>query len=555
MGLMLSTAPMSVPARRAVLAILVASAGVAAGCRPYEPHAFERGPAEVPAAFNAAGGLLAEVPPAERLSAGADPETVAEPWWRTFGDADLDVAVDAALEANLDLRQAWSRLRQAAAESVIAGAPGRPTLDATGSASASRLGDRDPDFPPDGSPGNRWDERYALGLGLSWEVDLWGRLAAREDAALLRAMASRADVSDTALLIAASVVEAWFDVQEQGALLNLLEEQLESSRTLLGLTELRFSLGEGSSVAVLQQRTQVAATESQLPVARARLAAASHRLAVLLGRTPGDLGPFVPGPTLPALPLLPPIVSPGEVLQRRPDVRAALARLDASDQDVAEAVADRLPRLSLSLSYDWTSAALGAAFQRDIATAAAGVVAPLVDGGRRRAEVERRQAIVQRQLDALGVVVLEALREVEDALAQERHQRELLRRRDRQLALSRETLDETRRRYANGLGNYIDVIVAQQALQQLERQVLGERAALVTNRARLHRALGGLWMEQLAPPTARDLETFAAATPPGASASATATATTAPAATESDVRAPSIPPSGSSTLLRPEDRP
>lgn len=498
------------PPRPGPVALLAAAPLVlAAGCRVHEPRDFVRPPVAVPEGFAAADGLLGEVSEAERTGAAADPDDAPEPWWRTFGDAGLDAAVDVALAENLDLRQAWSRLRQAAAEAVIAGAAREPALDATGSAALTRLGDRVPELPPDGSPGNRWDERYALGLALSWELDLWGRLASRAEAARLRAAATRADVSDAALLVAAGVVEAWFDVQEQRALLVLLEDQLETSRTLLELTELRFSLGEGSSVAVLQQRQQVAATESQLPVARGQLAAARHRLALLLGRPPGDLGPLEPAGVLPELPPLPALAAPGDLLVRRPDVRAAFARLDAADRDVAEAVADRLPRLTLGLSYDWTTAALGAAFQRDVATIAASAVAPLLDGGRREAEVERRRAVLQSRLDAVGATVLVALREVEDALARERHQRELLRRRARQLELARATLDETRSRYANGLGDYIDVIVAVQSLQDLERRVLGERAELVTNRARLHRALGGRWMEQLAPPPARDADAFA----------------------------------------------
>ncbi len=298
----------SSPLRRLLLASTLVSACVA-GCRPTPVRSFDRAPVAMPESFGAAAALLEDAADDPRSSDA--PAAMPEPWWRTFGDAGLDAAVDSALAGNLELRQAWHRLRQAAAEVVISGAAAAPSLDASVSASGTRLGDREPEFPPDGSPGNRWDERYALGLGLSWELDVWGRLAAREQAATLRARATRADVSDAALLVTAGVVEAWFTVQEQRAFLNLLEDQLQSSRTLLELTELRFSLGEGSSVAVLQQRSQVAATESQLPAAEARLAAARHRLAVLLGRTPDDLGPHEPGAVLPELPPLPPLAAPG----------------------------------------------------------------------------------------------------------------------------------------------------------------------------------------------------------------------------------------------------
>ncbi|MFK7960283.1 MAG: efflux transporter outer membrane subunit [Phycisphaerales bacterium] len=477
------------------------------GCRLREGQTFARPPVDIPAEYSAGAAMLADLEAGERQTLTADRDATMESWWRTFEDPDLDAAVEAALEANFDLRQAWSRLRQAAAAVVIAGSGRRPSIDGRAGASVSRSGDRAAEIPFDGTPGNRWDESSNLGISLAWELDVWGRIASRQDAAALRAAATRAEASDTALLIVASVVDTWITVREQRALLALLEDQVATGRTLLELTELRFGTGAASSVGVLQQRGQVASTESALPVARAQLAAAEHRLAVLLGVPPGTLT-IEPEAGLPPLPPAPATGTPADLLVYRPDLRAALLQLDAADHDVAEAVADRLPRITLGLSYDFSGASLGGVLDRELGSIAANLIAPLADGGRRRAEVTRREAVVQQRLDAFGQAMLLALQDVEDALMRERHQRELLRRRAIQLELAAATLRETRSRYAGGQSPYTDVVIAVQNLQQLERQMLGERAALLRFRAELHRSLGGRWMEQLAPPPPRSLDPY-----------------------------------------------
>lgn len=479
------------------------------GCRVYEPHDFRpAGPVVMPESWTSP---LPTPPPKDANSEAAPPPPsleTADRWWTTFDVDGLDAAVAAAIDGNLDIRTAWSRLRQAAAVTVIAGSGRAPSLDVTGAATSTRDGDRRPAIPPGPGRGNRWDESTRLGLNLSWEVDLWGRVASQRDAATLALAASRDDVSDTALLTAGAVVDAWFEVLLQRELLALLKEQIRSNETRTELAGLRFGIGEGSAVDVLQQQQQTAATRSRIPRAEANLARARHTLAVLLGRVPGDLGPHEPGDTLPKLPPFPVLSAPADILLSRPDVRAALRRLESADRDVAVAVADRLPRLTLDLSLDFSSRSFGSVFDRDVLGAALSAFAPILDGDRRSAEVDRRKAIVQERLDGLGRTVLAALREVEDGIATERYLIDLLAKRTAQLDISRQTLTESSRRFANGLSDYTPVVVARQALESVERDVLTERTEILVNRSRLHRALGGRWPTELQPPAPRSLDDF-----------------------------------------------
>lgn len=472
---------------RAAGGLVCGSVLLAVGCSPYRVSAPAQPELSPPAAYR--HGQVGQ------RDIGA--------WWREFGDERLNAAVEAAFTGNFELRQAWARLEQARARARIDGAELYPQLDLGTGAGRLHTVDRDARNPSGGRTTQTANpDRYFVSTGLRYEIDVWQRIASRRRAAQLDHAASRQDVEATALLLSGSVVTTWFVAQEQRALLALLRRQTEVSRTLLDLTELRFGVGAGSALDVLQQRQQLAETEAQMPVVRARLDTARNLLAVLLGRAPGALGAMTPDGTLRALPPFPRLVSPADLLEARPDLRAARLRLHAADHRVAAAVADRLPRLALNLSYEFSARSWDSLFRQEMGSVIGDVVAPLIDGGRRRNEVRRRKAVVRELLDGFGRAYAAALREVEDALVREREQRALLANLERQRALAQSTLDVSRARYANGQLDYLNVLIAVQSLQALERRLIGEQRALLTIRADLYRALGGRWTERLEAPPA-----------------------------------------------------
>ena len=173
-----------------------------------------------------------DVPIPESFVAEYEPKVVApEDWWRSFEDPGLDDAVETAFQDNLGLRQAWARLSQAQASAEVSGSFLYPEVNIDAGASRAKTV-----FELTGQ--NFFNNRYSVGLGLSWELDLWRKIANRAEAATLRAIASRDDAENTALLISGSVTDTWFSVQAQASLLALVESQIDSSRTLLELTEL-----------------------------------------------------------------------------------------------------------------------------------------------------------------------------------------------------------------------------------------------------------------------------------------------------------------------------
>jgi outer membrane protein TolC len=191
---------------------------------------------------------------------------------------------------------------------------------------------------------------------------------------------------------------------------------------------------------------------------------------------------------------------PADLLAKRPDVRAAGLRLKGADWSVAAAKADRLPSLTLSAEAALSSANLGLLLNNWLATLAAAITGPVFDGGYRKAEVERTRARAEQMLAEYGQVVLEAIQEVEDGLANEFHQREYLDRLSEELAAARQAQVQAQLHYVKGATDYLSVLTETLSAQALERTLVREKADLVKYRVALHRVLGGGWTHSLEQP-------------------------------------------------------
>ncbi len=459
---------------------------VVASCSPYQVRTLDR----------------PEVPVLKTYHHTMDGKRVIGEWWKEFNNPGLNEVIQLALAESLDLRQLWSRLTQAYAQAQIEGAELSPQADLRGGSARTHQVDRDAQELFEGGPSTRITntDRYFVAYGLSYEIDVWKRIASRRQAAALEYAASRQDVEASALFLTGSVVDVWFILQEQKALLALLQEQIQASQSLLELTEVRFGVGFGSAVDVLQQRQQLAATEAEIPIARSTLNTSYNQLAVLLGATPGSLDTLAPDGILPDLPPFPQLGDPALLLVARPDLRAAQLRLQAADFRVATAVAERLPRLVLDLSYEFSARSFSTVFRQEVGSLVGNLVMPIIDGGRRRNQVLRQKAVTQELLDRFGQMYLEALLEIEDALVRERFQVELIKNLENQISLAQATLQESQSRYVHGLINYLTVLIAVQSLQGLQRRMITEKRRLLSIRASLYRALGGRWTNSVSPP-------------------------------------------------------
>jgi NodT family efflux transporter outer membrane factor (OMF) lipoprotein len=419
--------------------------------------------------------------PAHFSASGTEP--LARQWWLSLEDPALNELMDQALAGNLNLKSAWARLTQAEAVARQAGAEMFPSIDAE--AAAARTAVR--------QDGNRdYTSTFSLGLVAGYELDLWGRIRSLSDAALLDVRAREEDILAAAVTLSAQVASTWYELAEQYEQLEILDGQITTNAQVLELVTERFRSGQAGAADVLQQRQLVESIRGERIQTEAGIKVLDHRLAILLGRPPDQqVAPQAAG--LVDTPPLPQTGLPVELIRRRPDLRSAYFDLLSADRRVAAAAADLFPRISLTAQVNTSGEHVRELFDNWLANLAANLTAPIIDGGRRRAEVDRTRAVALEKLQDYSQAVLEALGEVEDALAKEQRQREFVASLDRQLGLSGMAIERVRDRYRQGAENYLRVLTSLLTHQRLQRDRLTASRELIQYRIDLCRALGGGW--------------------------------------------------------------
>ena len=418
--------------------------------------------------------------PADFSGSGAD--NLPEHWWESFGDAVLDRLIEQALAKNFSLQSVWARLDQAAAVERIASAELYPSLDV------------------DGSAGRSWSHNsrgattnvYSIGVMAGYEVDLWGRIDSNSKAATLDRQATEAELTAAAISLSAEVASTWYQLVEQYGQQVLVSSQLETNTRVLELITLRFRRGKVGATDVLQQRQLAESNRGELANVKSLIGVLEHQLAILLGATP-DSRVSEPQAELISLPPLPVTGIPAELVQRRPDLRQQFYSLQAADQRTAAAVADRFPRINLLGSTDSLASDVDDLFNNWLSNLTANLVAPVIDGGRRRAEVDRSRAVTEQSLSDYRQQLIDALGEVEDALLREQQQRAFIDSLDKQLVLSGQVIGRVRDSYLFGAVDYLRVLDVLITNQNLERSRLTAQRDLIDNRIALCRALAGGW--------------------------------------------------------------
>lgn len=421
-----------------------------------------------------AGTLRTQTPPP--FSASGEVE-VPDRWWAAFDDPALNGQINQALNGNFTLAAALQRLRAARALTRREASDLWPDVNGV--------------VDVESVVGSGEDTTSTvLGLDAAYQVDLWGQIESRVEAERLRAAATHADYHAVALTLSAEVARTWFSLIEAHAQVALIEEQIDTNRTGLALQEARFGRGLIRSADVLRQRQLVESTLEQEVVVQSRIEVLEHRLAVLLGQVP-QTADYDPGSDLPELPPLPETGLPSELLRRRPDVRRDYLAFVAADRDLASAVSAQYPRISLTGSILNVADRPEDLFRDWFVSIGAQLIAPLIDGGERRAEVDRNAALFYVRFNEYGQTMLTAFQEVEDNLARERYQLERLEHLNRQLELARQASEQLREQYLIGDTDYLSVLTAITAQQRLQRETLSARLELVQIRIGLYLALAG----------------------------------------------------------------
>ncbi|MYA07816.1 MAG: TolC family protein [Holophagales bacterium] len=449
-------------------------------------------------------------PPAE-FDRGLDlmPGAAAPGACGALGDQTLQGLQNRLAGQSFDLQAAWSRFEAADARARESGAYLMPRLDAT-------VAGNDLTFPSSGlvNPFLFQGAAYDASLAASFEVDLWGRLRNREVAALLEAEASVQDLRSLAISLSSVLAEAWFGIVAERELIALLERQQATSERFLELTQLRFGQGLGPAQDIGRQREQLLSLQGQIELARGRLESLEFQLATLLGsaerETPAvspGLGPLLAGSARPDLGV------PAQLLERRPDLQAARRRVEAADRRAAAAVKEWLPSLSVTALLSGRALEITDVLSNLVRQIGGSGAQSVYAAGGRRARIDQAYAAAEESLYAYAQSLVNAVGEVQTALAVGRSTRELVANLEERLGEARRVLLLTSESYREGATDYLNVLTALLSQQGLEQALVDARRQQLASRLQLCRALGfapGTSVERLAAGLAAAPETTTA---------------------------------------------
>jgi multidrug efflux system outer membrane protein len=329
----------------------------------------------------------------------------------------------------------------------------------------------------------------------SFELDLWGRLARSEEAAvadLLQAEENRRSIAQTSV---ADGVSLYLQIESIERRIQITEKSIGIYRRSLELTERRYNRGLTTILDVRQARRTLISTEAKLPTLRQDLGIKQHMLAILLGHYPKTKAPRShPEDYFKRLAPVPPGL-PSELLTRRPDIRAAEASLKALNARVGVAHASRFPSIRLTGSFGYSSSELQDVFDpaSELWNIALGITQPIFNGNKLRAAQRSAELRYEQGVIDYSKTVLRAFSEVEGALLTRQEQ---LTRRDKVLDYlmeARAAQEVAESRYQKGLTSYLNVLVSQQARYSAEESLVQVDLAILNNRVTLHRSLGGGW--------------------------------------------------------------
>lgn len=418
-----------------------------------------------------------DLPEAYSLPTGNSP--IDSNWWTSFQDPKLNTLVDSAISHNFELKSSWFQVAQEASNVAIIASQRVPQVFLELQGGASRPA---PDFVG--------GENTQLSLRTSYEVDLWGRVKQSKMAAENRLVATYLDFQTMGISIAGEVALTWFSLQAMREQLDLIEEQTAYNQQVLALIRARFASGQVRGVDILRQQQLIENTKEEALAAQMELKILKNRLAVLLGKAPGMLS-FNLEAKLPSLSPMPDAGLPMELINRRPDIKSSFNRLEAADREVAVAISNTYPRLTFNLTGALRSNTLTNLVESQAASLTSSLLMPLFYGGRLKAETKLAKAFREEQLNAYGQTVLVAVQEVEDAMARESLQKEIIIKLENQLELAERAFQQLRVEYLNGSIAYLDVIVTLDQMQQLKRELVNEKLNLLLYRLTLYRALAG----------------------------------------------------------------
>ncbi len=403
-------------------------------------------------------------------------------WWESFNDPILNQLVKQALANNLDVKIAEARIREARADRTAGRALLFPRLDLTGRGTRENLGLMTND---------KAATLFETGFDASWELDLFGANQRRVDALDATFSARQSARDGIQLSLIAEVARNYIEVRNLQNQIRITEDTIRAQRETLSLVTSRLKAGLTSELETSQAQSLALSTEARIPPLQAALSAAMNRLAVLCAQIPGALDAQLKLPAPVPYAMMGTALSvPASVVARRADVQVAGKQLVAATALKEASIADLYPKVSLSSLFglQYNSRFDGGS----IWSVGSGLVAPIFNFGRLQSQIDASDARKAQALESYKEVVLLALEEVENSLTNYLREEERRVTLEQTVVSNRETVTLATERYTRGLSNFTDVLLAETALFESERQLADSQASVSKNLVALYKSLGAV---------------------------------------------------------------
>jgi len=456
-----------------VAVIAAATLAAFAGCAIVPPESPSSVPFTVPSAWSGDTSI----------SAAGDTRSLAE-WWQRFDDPLLARLIEDALRANTDVTSAEAAVRQARAARDVAAAALLPFVSGSASAARSSTGGK--------SLGNS----FRAGVDASWELDIFGENRAGLNASEATLGASAATLGNVQVSVAAEVALNYITLRGTQARYAIAQSNLETQVETLQITGWRVQAGLATSLDEEQLRSGVEQTRALLPALTTAVEQTRHALAVLTGKPPAALSAELAttGP-IPKAPDTLAVSFPAETLRQRPDVRAAEYQVSAAMARVTQADAARYPSFKIGGTLGLASVTLGALTSGSsvLTSLLANMSVPIFEGGALLAQVRGQQAALDQAHSGYRAAVLQALRDVEDALVALQGDRDRLAHLRAAAESAANALLLARNRYSTGLVDFQTVLDTLRNQLTTQESVANATTDLGNDYVRLYKALGGGW--------------------------------------------------------------
>jgi multidrug efflux system outer membrane protein len=434
--------------------------------------------------------------PEQWPGASATREPVSSTWWLSYNDPVLNKLVEDALLNNLDLRQAIARVAEARAALGITRADQYPGVTAQAGASRNRISENGASAFPGVNP-EYSDYRASLNVG--YEIDFWGKYRRATEAARADLLGSQFNRDAVRLTLVTDTARGYFALRALDAQVEVTRRTISSRLASTALQRKRFEAGLASEFDLRQSEAEAAQAQALLPTIESQQAQQETALAVLVGRSPREIvtRPLDRGTAIEAI-VPPPAVPaglPSELLERRPDLRAAEQALVSANARIGQAKAAYYPSISLTGILGVESTSLGDLFKTSSRywTLGANAAQTVFDAGRTGSQVEAAKAREQQVLAQYQSSIQRAFKDALDALVIQRKARETLEAETIRRDALKTALDLAQMRYDNGISSLLDVLISERALLDAELNRVEAQRAQLSATADLFKALGGGW--------------------------------------------------------------